>query len=139
MLNLEESRYALAALLVSLTIVTACWGSNLTEPQQKVVAAIEGKLLAPCCYKETLNRHQSEIAVRMRLEIERMVEQGMREPEIVEYYVRQYGGKVVAVFAPTPEWAQYLPWLLTLAGALAIAWWIHRTVHAHAAAQTRVG
>ena len=132
-------RPVFVALLVSWATVTTCWGSNLTEPQQQRVTALEGKLLAPCCYKEVLSRHQSEIAVRMRLEIERMVEQGKTESEIVDYYIQQYGSKVVADFAPTPVWAQYLPWLLILTGALAMAWWIRRTVHAHAVAQTRVG
>ena len=111
----------------------------MTEAQQGHVAALEGKLLAPCCYRETLLRHQSEIAVRMRLDIERMVEEGKTEPEIIDYYVQQYTRKVVADFAPTPSWAQYLPWLVTLMGALFMAWWIRRMVHTKAATQPEVG
>jgi cytochrome c-type biogenesis protein CcmH/NrfF len=116
-----------------------CPGAGLTESQQKRVAALEGKLLAPCCYQEPVGRHQSEVALRMRLEIQRLVEEGKTEAEIIDGYVQQYGSKVVADYAPTPGWAQYVPWLLALSGAAVLAWWIHRMVRAHALSQSQAG
>jgi cytochrome c-type biogenesis protein CcmH len=105
-----------------------CWAGGLTAPQQKLVATIESKLLAPCCYAGPVGSHQSEVAVKMRMEIARLVEAGQTEAEIVDLYVQRYGAKVVAGFAPTPGWAQYLPWLLTSAGTVLLAGWIWRKV-----------
>ena len=105
-----------------------CWAGGLTAPQQKLVATLEGKLLAPCCYAGPVVSHQSEAAVKMRMEIARLVEAGKTEAEIVDLYVERYGTKVVAGFAPTPGWAQYLPWLLTAAGTVLLAGWVWRKV-----------
>jgi cytochrome c-type biogenesis protein CcmH/NrfF len=115
------------------------FGGTLTREQQSRVAALEGKLLAPCCYQEPVGRHQSEVALRMRLEIARFVEEGRTEPEIIDSYVQRYGAKVVADFAPTPGWARYVPWLLSIIGAAFVAWWIRRMVRHHAASESQAG
>ena len=71
----------------------------------------------------------------MRLDIAQMVGSGMNEREIVDHYVKLYGPEVVADFAPTPGWATYLPWLITLLGGAGLAWWVRRMVRAHAMTQ----
>lgn len=128
-------RLALFATVCGLAGIAVGWGGSLNETQQKRVTGLEGKLLAPCCYQEPVGRHQSEVAVRMRLEIARLVEEGRTDSEIVQTYVQRYGQKVVADFAPTPGWAQYLPWLLTVTCGAGLAWWIRRMVRAHAVSQ----
>lgn len=115
------------------------FAASLTPEQQQRLTALEGKLLAPCCYEEPVARHQSEVALRMRLEIARWVEEGRTEREIIDSYVERYGGKVVANYAPTPSWAQYVPWLLSGIGAAFVAWLIRRMVRPHAASESQTG
>jgi cytochrome c-type biogenesis protein CcmH/NrfF len=64
----------------------------------------------------------------MRLEIAKLVMEGHSETDIIDGYVRRYGRKVIADYAPTPSWAQTVPWLLALAGAVFLSWWIRRMV-----------
>ncbi len=53
-------------------------------------------MLAPCCYAEPVARHQSEIAVKMRLEIQSWVNTGKTDEEILAVYKAQYGARVLA-------------------------------------------
>lgn len=125
--------WKIAAVLVCLIACGPLRAGN--AEQQQRIAALEGKLLAPCCYMEPVGRHQSEIALRMRLEIARLVESGKTDGEIVDAYVRQYGAKVIADFTPAPTWATYVPWLLAMAGSIGLGWWIRRMVRAYKAAE----
>jgi cytochrome c-type biogenesis protein CcmH/NrfF len=102
------------------------WAGGSSPAQQERVAALEGKLLAPCCYQEPVARHQSEVAVRMRLEIERLVAAGKSESEIISLYVARHGERVLAGYAATPGYAQQIPWALTAAGTIALSWWVWR-------------
>ena len=111
-------------------------GQN-SAPQR--VTALENRLLAPCCYSEPVSRHQSEVALRMRLEIARLVQEGKSDQEIIDGYVSRYGREVVADFAPTPSWAHLVPWLLVPLGAIGLAFWIRRMVRAYNLSQNAQG
>jgi cytochrome c-type biogenesis protein CcmH/NrfF len=50
---------------------------------------------APCCYTEPVRQHQSEIAVKMRVEIAKWVEQGITDDEILDTYAKRYGARVL--------------------------------------------
>jgi cytochrome c-type biogenesis protein CcmH/NrfF len=95
---------------------------------QQRVEALENRLMAPCCYEEPVRLHQSEAAVKMRMEIERMVQAGKKDEEIFGFYTAQYGEKILAPYAPTPGWAAWAPWGLTLCALAALAWWLPRMV-----------
>jgi cytochrome c-type biogenesis protein CcmH/NrfF len=99
------------------------------------IASLENRLLAPCCYEEPVSRHQSEAALKMRMEIERLVTAGKSEQEVIDYYVREYGSKIMAGYAPTPGWAQFVPWGLAIAAACVLGWWIRRMVLAYRLSQ----
>ena|SRR5437899_396512 len=74
------------------------------------------ELLAPCCYRETLDHHMSEAATAMKAEIHEMVAHGKTEREIVELYKSRYGLRVLA----EPEGARWWIGTLTPVAALAI-------------------
>jgi cytochrome c-type biogenesis protein CcmH len=101
---------------------------GISAAQQARIEAIEGKLLAPCCYQERVGSHQSEVAVKMRAEIARLVTDGKSDGEILERYTQQYGDRVIANFAPTPGWAHLIPWVLLLLGAAGLMWWLPHMV-----------
>ena len=82
------------------------------------VALLEKSLLAPCCYKEPISRHQSEVSTKMKLEIARWVGEGKSDVEILNIYRARYGDRVVTAPEKEPSgWVQGFPWLAGLAGA----------------------
>lgn len=84
-------------------------------------------MLAPCCYAEPVARHQSEIAIKMRLEIQDWVNAGKTDEEILAAYEARYGERVLAL--PPRDvwmWTDGIPWLLTLLGGTAVIWLLFR-------------
>ena len=106
----------------------ALWGTAETPEEQKArVERIEDAVLAPCCYTEPVSRHQSEIAVKMRLEIAKWVAMGKTDQEILDAYAAQYGRKVLVDPRTLPRpWMQWVPWLALLAGLVAGVGVLHR-------------
>jgi cytochrome c-type biogenesis protein CcmH/NrfF len=91
------------------------------------VEKLEGSLLAPCCYTEPVSRHQSEVAMKMRVEIARWVDEGRSDGDIVAAYQQLYGAKVYAPPKPVGLWVYLVPWLVLLAGGYAAVQWLrHR-------------
>jgi cytochrome c-type biogenesis protein CcmH/NrfF len=116
----------------SMRLITTClllaasipWlASAETEAAMKArIARLENAVLAPCCYTEPVSRHNSEIALRIQLEIKSFVESGKSDREILDNYAALYGAKVlVDPDVEPPFWSQWTPWALTVAGTLALA------------------
>jgi cytochrome c-type biogenesis protein CcmH len=60
-------------------------------------AAIEGRLMAPCCWTQTIDIHDSEISISMRHEIRRRLRNGESADAIQASFVERYGPKIMAV------------------------------------------
>src|SRR5450432_1715942 len=60
-------------------------------------SAIEGRLMAPCCWTQTIDIHDSEIALSMRHEIRRRLRNGESADAIQASFVERYGPKIMAV------------------------------------------
>jgi cytochrome c-type biogenesis protein CcmH/NrfF len=116
--------------LVLLAVLGLCVVSAAAEPpdQQKVRARrIEDAVLAPCCYAEPASRHQSEIAVKMRVEIAKWVAAGKTDAEIMDAYVQQYGSKVLVDPRTIPGWwTPWVPWLAVIFGVVFALWLLRR-------------
>jgi len=114
--------------LFALLGFSALWSAAETPEEQKArVERIEDAVLAPCCYTEPVSRHQSEIAVKMRLEIAKWVAMGKTDQEILDAYAAQYGRKVLVDPRTLPRpWMQWVPWLALLAGVVAGVGILHR-------------
>jgi len=65
--------------------------------QKDQIHRIEGKLMAPCCYSQTIDVHDSEIAQQMRGEVTAMVLAGKSENDVLDYYKTEYGDSILAV------------------------------------------
>jgi cytochrome c-type biogenesis protein CcmH len=61
------------------------------------IQKVEKRLLAPCCYTQSIAEHGSDIAVQMRGEVAEMVARGKSESEIVEHYRSIYGDRILIV------------------------------------------
>ncbi len=79
----------IAMLLVNVT--------PLSNTQRGEIRRVEERLLAPCCYTQSIALHGSEIAEQMRAEVTEMVLQGRAESEIVDHYRGLYGDRVLIV------------------------------------------
>ena len=101
--------------------------AEVTEQQQSRIERLGHGLLAPCCYKEPVATHQSEISVKMRLEIAKWVAAGRSDQEIIDTYVGLHGSKVLVDPRTAPRgWMVLLPWLALIAGAFLVAWLLRR-------------
>ena len=58
---------------------------------------MESRLLAPCCYTQSIAVHGSDIAAQMRSEVAEMVAGGKTEEEIVSHYRNIYGERILIV------------------------------------------
>jgi len=93
--------------------------------------ALEGRLLAPCCYKQTLDIHEGPVPRQLRAEIRRRLLAGESPEAIERSLVERYGERIIAVSADSP--VRYvtvaLLALIALAGvALVMGWrrWVGR-------------
>jgi len=75
--------------------------TSLTPSQIATIHRLEDKLMAPCCYTQTIREHQSEVAEQMREEVTQMVSDGKSEKEIIAYYKTKYGETILV----TPDGA----------------------------------
>jgi cytochrome c-type biogenesis protein CcmH len=65
-------------------------------------AVLEGKILAPCCWNQTLDIHGSEPSMALRREIRRRLRAGESEEAITASLVERYGAKILAVPPGSP-------------------------------------
>jgi cytochrome c-type biogenesis protein CcmH len=68
-----------------------------TPEQAKTITKLEDRLMAPCCYSQTIRVHMSTEAAQMRDEVTSMVLAGKSETEIVNYYRAKYGETILVV------------------------------------------
>jgi cytochrome c-type biogenesis protein CcmH/NrfF len=98
-----------------------------TEQPQARTARLEHAVLAPCCYTESVAVHQSEIAVKMRLEIAKWVAAGKSDQEILDTYVGLYGSEVLVDPRVMPRgWTPFFPWIVLILGVFVVAWLLRR-------------
>ena len=75
-------------------------GADNQQAAQKA-REIEDSLIAPCCWSQPVSQHYSEVTDQIRLEVRAMVEAGKSRDEILDYYVAEYGERILA--APRAE------------------------------------
>ena len=63
---------------------------------------LEGRLLAPCCWNQTLDIHGSEISNQLRKEIRTRLKAGDAPDRIEADIVARYGDKILAVPPQSP-------------------------------------
>jgi cytochrome c-type biogenesis protein CcmH len=68
-----------------------------TADQARTIVKLEDKLMAPCCYSQTIRVHMSMEAEQMREEVTDMVLAGKSEQDIIKYYKAKYGETILVV------------------------------------------
>ena len=69
----------------------------LTPAQSREVERIEHRLVAPCCYTQSIADHMSAEAEQMRKEVAEMAAAGIGEAAIVRHYRDVYGERILIV------------------------------------------
>jgi cytochrome c-type biogenesis protein CcmH len=63
---------------------------------------LEGRIMAPCCWNQTIDIHGSEPAYELRREIRRRLKAGESADTIEASLVQRYGSKILAVPDSSP-------------------------------------
>jgi cytochrome c-type biogenesis protein CcmH len=109
--------------ILFLTLLPLLASAQTAEQPQERVARLEHAVLAPCCYTESVAIHQSEIALKMRLEIAKWVAAGKSDQEILDTYAGLYGSKVLVDPRTMPRgWTPFVPWLVLILGVFLVVW-----------------
>lgn len=111
-------------ILAAMAAAPAGWSQDKAR-----VRALQEKLIAPCCWSESVAMHRSEVAAEMRAEIARMVQEGRSDREILDFYKAKYGTRILM----EPEgqlrlWAYTIPMVAVIAGLVLVIWIIRRMV-----------
>ncbi len=85
------------------------------------IKQIASKLMAPCCWSQTADVHQSEAADQIQAQIRTALQQGYTEKQIIAGFVAAYGERILA----TPEASGFnlMVWILPIL-ALPLGGWI---------------
>jgi cytochrome c-type biogenesis protein CcmH len=107
-------------------------------------AALEGRIMAPCCWTQTIDIHGSEISTELRQEIRRRLRAGETADAIQASLVERYGPRILAVplDSPLKKIAIGLSVLLGAAGVGAVFLlrrWKRQTATSSPGAAPRVG
>jgi cytochrome c-type biogenesis protein CcmH/NrfF len=81
--------------LVIASALSLLYGAAPTTDQRERIHKLENSLIAPRCYSEVVSRHNSDAAVKMRLEIAAWVTEGKSDREILDAYKQLYGMRVL--------------------------------------------
>ena len=113
--------------LLFLALLTSLGGADTVDQRQARIEHLEHAVLAPCCYTESVAVHQSEIALKMRLEIAKWVDMGKSDREVLDTYVGLYGSKVLVDPRTIPAWwTPWVPWIALAMGTVLLTWFLKR-------------
>lgn len=126
---------ALVALLFLGSLgASAAEPATATDTAEARAQALEAKLMAPCCFTQTIDQHESDIARQMRAEVRAWLGQGFSDQQILDLYVERYGARILAV--PPPQgfnrllyWMPYLVTLALLTAVCLTLWVWYRRAH----------
>jgi len=95
---------------------------------------LQEKLVAPCCWNESVAHHRSEVAGEIRAQIESMVAAGKSDREILDHFLAQYGKRIlIEPEGSTRAVATVMPFVFLLAGGVFTVFIIRRMLRHPAA------
>ena len=111
--------------------------TELTPPlspgQQAEIRSVEERLLAPCCYSQSIAQHGSEIAGQMRNEVVQLVAEGQSEEQIIDHYKQIYGERILVVpDGATGEILFTTPVLIFAVACLLVSLYLRKMLRKHA-------
>jgi cytochrome c-type biogenesis protein CcmH len=104
----------------ALLMATGVRADSVEEDQR----ALEGLLIAPCCWRQPVADHFSPKAEEIRENIRRLLAEGRTREEILEIHVAKYGAAILA--QPPYEGFGLLAWVLPAVFLIGVAAWVAR-------------
>lgn len=104
----------LAVLLMIVAIWSAMYIRTSTQKTlDQRVHEVASQLKCPICQNESVADSPSSLAQQMRMVIRQQLQEGKSEQEVVQYFERSYGEKIIN----TPPWQGFylLVWLVPIA------------------------
>jgi cytochrome c-type biogenesis protein CcmH/NrfF len=92
--------------------------------------ALEEKFMTPCCWSESLRRHRSPEALKMKAEIAELISRGSSDREIVDLYKSRYGSRILTEPEGTKWWVLQLIPLFVIALGLVFTLLVIRRLRA---------
>ncbi|MFW6049971.1 MAG: cytochrome c-type biogenesis protein [Myxococcota bacterium] len=122
MLRRIPSCFVLVLALVAAPVAALAGEERAAGASERSAAelALAGRLLAPCCWKQTIDVHTSDEARQLRREIRTRLARGERAEAIEADIVERYGERILAVPEESPLSAVAAA-LLGLVGVAGIA------------------
>ena len=118
-------------MILVILVLTLVSPAPLSTAQTAEIEKVEKRLLAPCCYTQSIAEHGSDIAVQMRGEVTAMVSDGKSEKEIVDHYKNIYGDRILIVpDGLTGKILFSLPAVISVLGCLVLFLCLRRMLHA---------
>ena len=93
---------ALCAAIAAVVWLVALSGFAHDKPRVDGELALEQRLMAPCCWTQTLDVHDSPIAKELRAEIRERLSRGDDPASIEADLVDRFGPRIVAMPASNP-------------------------------------
>jgi cytochrome c-type biogenesis protein CcmH len=100
--------------LILLILLFAPVALNAGTTHLERTQALQSRLVAPCCWQETLDRHNSPLAFELRQEVSQMVAAGRTDREILDTFRSRYGARVLV----EPEGGSW--WLMNIIPAVVL-------------------
>lgn len=109
-------RRAFPLAVVALAVAPQAWADAERAPHEPAeldhgeelssfvpgASRLEGRILAPCCWNQTIDIHGSEVAYELRREIRDRLRKGESADAIEASFVKRYGSKILAVPEESP-------------------------------------
>lgn len=89
------------------------WAPDALAEQgvERQAMALEQRLLAPCCWTQTLDVHESPLVTEMRVEIRNRLAAGETPLSIEDNFAEQYGQRVRAMPRGQTPMLTYVQWV----------------------------
>jgi len=117
-------------ILFCLILAVAAWAQDPTERER----ALQQKLVAVCCWNESIAFHRSDTALAMRLELRKLIDEGRTDAEILAWFKAKYTGRVLMEPEGAKSTIAYaLPIVAVVVGAVVVLLLIRRWTRAHPA------
>jgi len=91
--------------------------------------ALQEKVVAACCWSESIAFHRSEKAAEMRAELKSMLDSGLTDDAILDRFKSKYSARVlIEPQGGTSLLIYTVPAVLTVLAGAGLAWFIRRWV-----------
>jgi cytochrome c-type biogenesis protein CcmH len=111
------------ALALFFTVASAAAAAGDPGVIERKTKRLEQRLLAPCCFQQTLDIHSSDLTTALRREIATRLAAGESSAAVEGALVERYGARIRAVPVSSPLEAISLLLMMAIAATGGLLWW----------------